>query len=114
MTLRNLVETQILSEFGGWHMALREFRAAGIDPGRDCARLFFLDSHTDVVRAVLSGEADIGTVRTDTLERRAANGEIRMDAGPGHFRRCRARIAVHLPLPAQHLPLSRMAIFKAF
>ena len=61
-------------------MALREFRAEGIDPGRDCARLFFLDSHTAVVRAVLSGEADIGTVRTDTLERMAANGEIRMDA----------------------------------
>jgi PAS domain-containing protein len=33
-----------------------------------------------VVRAVLSGEADIGAVRTDTLERMAANGEIRMDA----------------------------------
>ena len=112
MTLRNLVGTQIVSEFGGvifcragrsdlknlrdargqrlaaadetsfggWHMALREFRAAGIDPGRDCARLFFLDSHTAVVRAVLSGEADIGTVRTDTIERMAADGEIRMDA----------------------------------
>jgi PAS domain S-box-containing protein len=112
MTLRNLVGTQIVSEFGGvifrradrsdlknlrdargqrlaaadetsfggWHMALREFRAAGIDPVRDCARLFFLDSHTAVVRAVLSGEADIGAVRTDTLERMAANGEIRMDA----------------------------------
>jgi signal transduction histidine kinase len=61
-------------------MALREFRSAGIDPGRDCARLTFLDSHTAVVRAVVSGEADIGTVRTDTLERMAAAGEIRMDA----------------------------------
>jgi PAS domain S-box-containing protein len=33
-----------------------------------------------VVHAVLSGEADIGTVRTDTLERMAAAGEIRLDA----------------------------------
>ena len=61
-------------------MALREFRAAGIDPGRDCDRLFFLDSHPAVVRAVLSGDADIGTVRTDTIERMVADGEIRMDA----------------------------------
>jgi len=112
MTLRNLVGTQIVSEFGGvifcradrsdlrglrdargqrlaateqtsfggWYMALREFRSAGIDPERDCARLFFLDSHPAVVRAVLSGEADIGTVRTDTIERMAADGDVRMDA----------------------------------
>ena len=66
--------------FGGWLMALREFKAAGINPERDCARLFFLDTHADVVRAVLSGAADVGTVRTDTIERMVANGELRMDA----------------------------------
>ena len=65
--------------FGGWHMALREFRSEGIEPGRDCSRLVFLDTHPAVVRAVISGEADIGIVRTDTIERMAANGEIRMD-----------------------------------
>jgi PAS domain S-box-containing protein len=112
MTLRNLVGTQIVSEFGGvifcraersdlqgvraargrrlaavgqtsfggWLMALREFRSAGIYPERDCARLFFLDSHPAVVHAVLSGDADIGAVRTDTIERMADSGEIRMDA----------------------------------
>ena len=68
------------TSFGGWYMALREFRAAGIEPAQDCARLVFLDTHPAVVRAVLSGEADIGTVRTDTIERMAATGEIRMDA----------------------------------
>jgi PAS domain S-box-containing protein len=67
------------TSLGGWLMALREFKAAGVNPERDCARLFFLNSHPAVVRAVLSGEADIGTVRTDTLERMAASGEIRMD-----------------------------------
>ncbi|MFH0994896.1 MAG: response regulator [Pseudomonadota bacterium] len=68
------------TSFGGWHVALREFRAAGIDPERDSARLFFRDTHPAVVRAVLSGDADIGTVRTDTIERMAADGEIRLDA----------------------------------
>lgn len=61
-------------------MALREFKEAGIDPERDCTRLFFLNSHPAVVRAVLSGEEDIGIVRTDTIERMVADGEIRMDA----------------------------------
>ena len=56
------------TSFGGWYMALREFRAVCINPERDCARLLFLDTHPSVVRAVLSGEADIGTVRTDTIE----------------------------------------------
>ncbi len=67
------------TSFGGWYMVLREFKSVGVDPERDCARLFFLDNHPAVVRAVLSGEADIGTVRTDTIERMAANSEIRMD-----------------------------------
>jgi len=66
--------------FGGWQMALREFRAAGIDPEREAARLLFLGDHPAVVRAVLSGRADMGTVRTDTLERMAAEGELRMEA----------------------------------
>ena len=68
------------TSFGGWHVDLREFRSAGIDPARDCSKLFFLGSHPAVVRAVLAGEADIGAVRTDTLERMAVSGEIRMDA----------------------------------
>ncbi len=67
------------TSFGGWHMGLREFRAAGIDPEKDCSQLIFLDSHPAVVRAVLAGEADMGTVRTDTIERMAADGEIRLD-----------------------------------
>jgi PAS domain S-box-containing protein len=67
------------TSFGGWYLALREFKAAGIDPERDCSRLVFLDTHPAVVRAVLSGESDVGTVRTDTIERMAADGQIRMD-----------------------------------
>ncbi len=67
------------TSFGGWNMALREFRAEGVDPERDTAALSFLGTHPAVVRAVLAGDADIGTVRTDTLERMAADGEIRLE-----------------------------------
>lgn len=52
----------------------------------DCSRLIFLGSHPAVVRAVIAGEADIGAVRTDTLERMAAGDEIHVipsDAAPG-------------------------------
>ena len=67
------------TSFGGWVMALREFRAEGMDPGHDCRQVVFLDTHPAVVRAVLTDQADIGIVRTDTIERMAAGGEIRMD-----------------------------------
>ena len=67
------------TSFGGWQIALREFRSEGIDPERDCSQVAFLETHPAVVRAVLSGEADFGIVRTDTIERMAADGEIRLE-----------------------------------
>ncbi|MDH4333204.1 MAG: PAS domain S-box protein [Desulfobulbaceae bacterium] len=61
---------------GGWLMALREFRVRGIDPERDFKQLKFVGTHDAVVSAVLGGEADAGTVRTDTLEKMAEEGKI--------------------------------------
>jgi len=63
---------------GGWLMALREFRTQGINPGRDFKALRFAGTHDAVVLAVLSGEADAGTVRTDTLEKMAEEGRINL------------------------------------
>mgnify|MGYP005840532481 CR=1 FL=1 len=62
--------------FGGWQMAWREFASRGISPERDFASLTFSGDHDKVVYAVLNGKADAGTVRTDTLERMAAEGKI--------------------------------------
>ncbi|MEK6202183.1 MAG: PhnD/SsuA/transferrin family substrate-binding protein, partial [Desulfobulbaceae bacterium] len=62
--------------FGGWLAALREMRAAGITPTKDCKELRFGGTHDAVVRAVIEGIADAGTVRTDTLERMAEEGKI--------------------------------------
>jgi len=64
--------------FGGWLMALREFQAQGINPRRDFKTLKFVGTHDAVVLAVLSGEADAGTVRTDTLEKMAEEGSINL------------------------------------
>lgn len=64
------------SSFGGWQMAYKAFLDQGIDPMRDFASVQFGGKHDNVVFAVQNGEADAGTVRTDTLERMAADGDI--------------------------------------
>ncbi|HIJ79359.1 MAG: PAS domain S-box protein [Desulfobulbaceae bacterium] len=64
------------SSLGGWLMALREMRAQGLDPEKDCKKVHFTGTHDNVVIAVLKGEADAGTVRTDTLERMAEEKKI--------------------------------------
>ncbi len=65
--------------FGGWLMALRELRERRIDPDRDFSSLLFGETHDAVVYAVLNQSVDAGTVRSDTLERMAEEGKIRLD-----------------------------------
>ncbi len=64
---------------GGWMAAWREMKEVGIDPHRDFHDLTFGGTHDAVVYAVRDGKVDAGTVRTDTLERMAAEGRIRME-----------------------------------
>jgi twitching motility protein PilJ len=66
------------SSFGGWQMAYRELKDNGVDPKADFAKLEFGGKHDNVVFAVQNGAVDAGTVRTDTLERMAAAGDIDM------------------------------------
>jgi len=61
---------------GGWLAAWREFYAQDIQPEHDFGLLKYSGTHDAVVLAVLNGETDAGTVRTDTLERMAAEGKI--------------------------------------
>ena len=67
------------SSFGGWQMAYKEILDADVDPYSDFAKLEFGGKHENVVLAVLNGGVDAGTVRTDTLERMAADQTIFMD-----------------------------------
>ena len=66
------------TSFGGWQMAWQILKEQNIDPFRDLAALTFGGTHDTVVMAVMHGEADAGTVRTDTLERMAAEGKIKL------------------------------------
>jgi twitching motility protein PilJ len=67
------------SSFGGWQMAYKELKNAGINPDKDFAKMEFGGKHDNVVYAVMNGAVEAGTVRTDTLERMAASGEIDME-----------------------------------
>jgi diguanylate cyclase (GGDEF)-like protein len=63
--------------FGGWIMAYEELKNSGID--KNDFKLKFLGTHDAVVEAVLDGSVDVGTVRTDTLERMQKEGKIKLD-----------------------------------
>jgi two-component system sensor histidine kinase/response regulator len=67
------------TSFGGWQMAWRHLIDNGIDPYHDFTSLEFAGTHDAVVRLVLQGQADAGTVRSDTLERMAQEGKINLD-----------------------------------
>ena len=67
------------TSLGGFQMAWRELNAIGINPYHHFSRLEFGGIHDKVVMAVISGEIDIGTVRTGILERMSNAGLIDID-----------------------------------
>jgi two-component system sensor histidine kinase TtrS len=67
------------TSLGGFQMAWRELAVTGIDPYKDFSALIFGGIHDDVVLAVLNRDVDVGTVRTDILERMAAAGTVQLD-----------------------------------
>lgn len=68
------------TSLGGWRVAWRELKKNGLDPYQDFASLRFADTHDAVVYAVRDHKADAGTVRTDILERMAAEKTIELGA----------------------------------
>jgi len=64
------------NSLGGFRMAWGELQRHKIDPHKDLSVLKFGGTHDAVVYAVLKGEVDVGTVRSDTLERMAQEGQI--------------------------------------
>ena len=66
------------SSFGGGQMAWRLLLENGINPKTDCAKFLEGGTHDNVVMAVKKGEVDVGTVRSDTLERMQSEGKIQM------------------------------------
>jgi phosphate/phosphite/phosphonate ABC transporter binding protein len=63
------------TSLGGYLMARLELLNQGIDTERDLEVVFF-HTHDAVVKAVLDGQVDAGTVRSDTLEHMAMAGSV--------------------------------------
>lgn len=63
---------------GGWLMVRRLLEEHGIKP-RDFASLDWTGNHDAVVDAVLEGGAEVGVVRSDTLERMATEGAVELE-----------------------------------
>lgn len=66
------------SSFGGAQMAWRLLMDNGINPETDCSAFLFGNKHDNVVLAVQNGACDVGSVRSDTLERMADEGKINL------------------------------------
>jgi len=62
--------------FGGFQLAQKALKEKGIDAIKEMNLLWLGFPHKDVVKAVLAGKADTGTVRSGILERMAENGSI--------------------------------------
>lgn len=67
------------TSFGGAITCWRELRTYDFDPFKDFRSVKYGRTHDAVVLAVRDGLVDAGTVRTDTLERMAAEGKIALD-----------------------------------
>lgn len=66
--------------FGGFQMAWRELKDAGVDPFKDLADLRFSGFPQDnIVHSVLRGEVDVGTIRSGLLENMALNDKVELD-----------------------------------
>lgn len=67
--------------FGGYQIAARELREAGVDPARDFASLRYSGFPSQqIIDAVRSGRMDAGIVRTCLLEQMVARGDVQADA----------------------------------
>ena len=65
-----------VTSLGGFQMSWRELNAEGINPYKDFSRLEFGGIHDHVVNSVLSGDIDVGTVRSNILEKMSLAGKI--------------------------------------
>ncbi|WP_417583834.1 HD domain-containing phosphohydrolase [Nitrincola sp.] len=65
------------SSFGGWQTGLRELHHHGLTAS-SFRELTFLQTHDAVVNAVQQGDADVGFIRTGTLEQMALENTIQL------------------------------------
>ncbi len=65
------------SSWGGWQLSWWEMLQQGFDPYADLGQLSLSNNQAKTVMLVVSGEADAGVCRTDTIERLINQGKIK-------------------------------------
>jgi PAS domain S-box-containing protein len=96
------------NSFGGWIMAARELKRFGISRN-NLAELKFSGTHDNVIFAVKSGLADVGSIRAGVLEQSAAQGNLDF----ADFRILNYTAADHeFPLPRSSLVYPNWPIAK--
>ncbi len=83
---------------GGWLAGRLELVRRGLNPEKDLVDLQFLGTHDAVINAVLSGEVEAGTVRSDALERMELEGKINLS----QFRILDQHHSQHCRIPFVH------------
>ena len=71
--------TPALNAFISWNSVCYELHTHGIYPEKDFGKVEYLGSHDSVVEAVRNGNVDVGSIRTDVLERLADKGKIKLE-----------------------------------
>jgi two-component system sensor histidine kinase TtrS len=67
------------TSLGGFQMAWGEMDKLKINPYKNFSVLEFAGTHDKVVMAIINGQFDVATVRTNILEKMAADGDIKLD-----------------------------------
>ncbi|BBO84934.1 hypothetical protein DSCO28_55000 [Desulfosarcina ovata subsp. sediminis] len=65
--------------FGGWLIGYYEMLQSGVDPYKQAAEVVFPGTQNKVLDAVLSGEVDLGVIRTGILEKAIAGHRMGPD-----------------------------------
>jgi signal transduction histidine kinase len=81
-----------------WHVACSEFLRHGLEPTKDFKEIVFCNRPSEVLQAILSGEADVGIIRSDMYDEMSSNGELH----PGEIHVLHEDDRFHSEVPFDH------------
>ena len=96
-----VIGTPSPSHLGGYRAQAYALFEAGIRLPDDVRRIVTLETHQDVVRAVLEGQVEVGFIRSGVLEKMLDRGEIRL-------------ADLHVIHPMQHVRFQMMASTRLY
>lgn len=65
--------------FAGWILPYYEFKKQGIEPNRDFFSILFTGNHEEVLKEVLTGQADVGCISAFYLQKFIQDGKVKKE-----------------------------------